>query len=152
MELRENLTYSRSIEASNLYTSWKTTCRWIKWTTQKFQKKPQSRGWVYCIEAREEEGEDPHVAVLGAFVMNTLPTKVLFNANVTHSFINPETAKWIACHLDEMDMQLCVTTLIGSRYRSKIIVWNCPIIEEKVFPADLISLGIQGYDVILGMD
>ena len=60
--------------------------------------------------------------------MNTLPTKVLFNAGATHSFINLATAKQIAYHLDEMDMQLCVTTPIGSMYRSELIVQNCPII------------------------
>jgi len=56
-------------------------------------KKPQAAGRVYCIEAGEEEGEDPHAAVSGMFVVNTLPTTVLFDAGATHSFINPATAK-----------------------------------------------------------
>jgi len=79
-------------------------------------EKPQAGGWVYCIGAVEEESQDPHAVVSGTFVMNTLPTKVLFDADSTHSFINPTTAKEIACPLEEIDVQLCVTTLIGSMY------------------------------------
>jgi len=68
-------------------------------------KKRQARGQVYCIEAGEEESEYPHVVVSGTFVVNTLPTKVLFDVGATHSFINPATAKQIACVLEEMDIQ-----------------------------------------------
>jgi len=105
------------------------------------------------MEAGEEESEDPH-AVLGTFVVNTLPTtKVLFDAGATHSFINHATAKQIAYDLEEMDVQLCVTTSIGSMSQYELIARNCSInIQKKMFLADLILLGIQWYDVILGMD
>jgi len=56
-------------------------------------KKLQGGGRVYCIEVGEEESEDPYAVVSGAFVVNTLPTKVLFDAGATHSFINPAIAK-----------------------------------------------------------
>jgi len=108
---------------------------------------------VYCLEAEEEESEDPHAVVSGTFVVNTLPTKVFFDAGARHSFINRTTAKQIACTLEEMDVQLCVTTPIGSRYQSELITRNyCITIQKKVFLADLILLGTHGYDVILGMD
>ena len=57
-------------------------------------RKPQSGGHVFCFEA-EEEDEDPQAVVSGMFPINTFPTKVLFNAGATHSFINPATAKHI---------------------------------------------------------
>jgi len=108
---------------------------------------------VYCIEARKDENEDPHAVVLGTFLVNTLPTRISFDVGATHSFINPGTTKRLICQLDEMDVQLCVTTPVGSTDQSELVVRNCPIvIQEKVFPADLVLLGIQGYDVILGMD
>jgi len=116
-------------------------------------KKPQVEGRVYCIEAREEEGENPYAMVSGTFIVNTLPAKVLFDAGATHPFVNPQTAKQNACYLNEMDMQLCVTIPATSLYQYELIVRDCPVIMQKiVFPADLILLGIQGYDVILGMD
>jgi len=58
-------------------------------------KKPKAGGRVYCIEAGEEENEDPHAVVRGTFVVNTLPAKVLFDAGATHSFINLATTKQI---------------------------------------------------------
>ena len=48
------------------------------------------------------------------FPMNTLPTRVLFDAGVTHSFINPTTANQIACAIKDMNVHLCVSTPIGS--------------------------------------
>jgi len=42
---------------------------------------------------------------------------------------------------------------VGSIYQIEVVVRNCPItIHDRVFPADLVLLEIQGYDVILGMD
>ena len=52
-------------------------------------KKPQAGARVFRLEA-EEGSEDPHSMVSGRFSVNTLPTKVLFDAGATHSFINPE--------------------------------------------------------------
>ena len=79
------------------------------------------------MEAEEEERDDPHTVVAGTFVVNTLPTTVLFDTGATYSFINPVTAKQLNCDLEEMDMQLCVTTPIGSKYQSELVARNCTI-------------------------
>jgi len=101
----------------------------------------------------EEGSEDPHAVVSGMFLVNTLPTKVLFDTGATHSFINLATAKRIACTVEDMNVHLCVSTPIGSVYLTDQIVRNCPIvIQDRKFFADLVVLGIQGYDVILGME
>ena len=85
--------------------------------------------------------------------MNTLPTRVLFDAGATHSFISPATAKCLACDIEDMNVHLCVTTPIGSVYPTDQIVRECPVvIQNQEFLANLVVLGIQGYDVILGMD
>jgi len=68
------------------------------------------------LEAEEEEGRDPHTAVSGTFIVNTLPTTVLFDAGAMHSFINPVIAKQLACAFEELDVQLCVSAPIGSLY------------------------------------
>ena len=66
-------------------------------------RKPQAGGRVYYLEAEEEGNRDPH-AVAGTFIVNTLPTKVLFDADATHSFVNPTTATRMACAFDELDI------------------------------------------------
>ena len=78
----------------------------------------------------EEGSENPHSMVLGMFPVNTLPTRVLFDAGAMHSFINPATEKQIACAVEDMNVQLCVPTSIGSVYQTDQIVWNCPIIIQ----------------------
>jgi len=115
-------------------------------------RKPQYGDSVFCLEA-EEGDEDPHAVVSGMFLVNTLPTKVLFDAGATHSFINPATAKQIACVVEDLNMHLCVLTPVGSVYQTDRVVLNCSImIQNREFLADLVVLNIQGYDVILGMD
>ena len=79
----------------------------------------------------------------GMFPVNTLPTKVLFDAGTTHSFINPVTAKRIACAVEDMNVHLCVSTPIGSVYPTNQIVRDCTIvIQNREFFADLVVLGI----------
>ena len=52
-----------------------------------------------------------------------------------------------------MDVQLCVSYPIGSVYHTNTIFRDCAIsISGTILHANLIQLGIQGYDVILGMD
>jgi len=101
----------------------------------------------------EEGSENPHSMVLGMFPVNTLPTKVLFDASASRSFINPAIVKRIACAVEDMNVHLCVSTPIGFVYPADQIVRDCPIvIQNREFFADLVVLGIQGYDVILSMD
>ena len=91
--------------------------------------------------------------VSGTLLINTLSTRVLFDADAAHSFINPTTAKRLTRKLDEMDIQLCVTTQVGLIHQTEAIVKGCPIVvHDRVFPTDLALLKIQGYDLILGID
>jgi len=100
---------------------------------------------VFFIEA-EEGSEDPHAMVSGMFPVNTLPTRVSFNAGAMHSFINPATTKQIACIVENINVHLCVSTPIGFVYRNDQIVRNCPIvIQNREFFADLVVLGIRCY-------
>jgi len=115
--------------------------------------KSQAGGRVYCLEADEKGDEDPHAVISGMLRVNTMPVTVLFDAGATHSFINPDTASRMNCECTELDLKLHVTTPVGSVYQIERVARNCAItISGRSFRGDLILLGIQGYDVILGMD
>ena len=115
--------------------------------------KPQAGGRVFCLEAEEEGDEDPHAIILGMFLVYTVPVTVLFDAGATHSFVNPVAAARMDCKFENLDVPLSITTPIGSVYQVEQIARNCTIIiMGSLFWGDLILLGIQGYDVILGMD
>jgi len=113
----------------------------------------QARGRVFCLEAEEEGDEDPHAIISGMFLVNTVPVTVLFDAGATHSFVNPVAAARMDLKFENLDVPLGMTTPIGSVYQVEQIAWNCTIIiMGRLFWGDLILLGIQGYDVILGLD
>jgi len=102
---------------------------------------------------QEDVDKDLHDVVAGTFLVNALPTRILFYACATHSVINSANAKRLACHLDEMNVQLCVNTPVRFVCQVYYIVRYCPIvIQGKMLSADLVLLGIQGYDVIFRMD
>jgi len=110
MEEREEYTRSRIKEPSYCIARGRPPATSPAKLNRNF-KKPQTGGRLYCLEGREEETEDdPHAMLSGTIFVNHLSTQVLFNVGVTHSFINPATANRLACKLDDMDMQLCVTT------------------------------------------
>ena len=60
---------------------------------------------MYSTKAREDGTEGLYGNLSGMFLVNTLPTKILFDAGATHYFINPATVKRLACQLDKMDVQ-----------------------------------------------
>jgi len=112
-------------------------------------KKPQAGGRVYCLEPGEEETEDHHAVVSGTLLVNHLSTRVLFDAGATYSFINRATAKRLAYKRNEMDMQLCITTPVGSTYQIEAIIKNYPIVIHDIVLPLVVLLEIQGYDMIL---
>ena len=114
-------------------------------------KRPQASGWVFSLEG--EEAEDPTVTVSGTLLIKHLYAHVLFDSGATHSFVNPAFAKELASKPSEMNVQLYVTTPLGSTYYTDLVFKNCPIqLEGRILPVDLVQLNIQGWDVILGMD
>jgi len=76
-----------------------------------------------------------------------------FDSGTTDSFVNPAFAKELASKPSEMNVQLYVTTPLGSTYYTNLVFRNCPIqLEGRILPVDLVQLNIQGWDVILGID
>jgi hypothetical protein len=90
--------------------------------------------------------------IVGMFPVDSHIVEVLFDTGATHSFI---TASWVEAH------NLPITTMstpiqidsAGGRIRTDSICLNVSVeIRGIVFPANLIVMGTQGIDVILGMN
>jgi hypothetical protein len=89
--------------------------------------------------------------IVGTFPVDSHIAEVLFDTGATHSFI---TASWVGHNLP-------VTTMptpfqidsAGGRIRADSICLNVSAeIRGIAFPANLIVMGTQGIDVILGMN
>jgi hypothetical protein len=90
--------------------------------------------------------------IVGMFPVDSHIAEVLFDTRATHSFI---TASWVEAH------NLSITTMstpiqidsAGGRIRADSICLNVSVeIRGIVFPSNLIVMGTQRIDVILGMN
>jgi hypothetical protein len=109
-----------------------------------------AKGRLHHINA-EEAMEAPDV-VLGTFLVNSVPATVLFDSGATHSFVTQ----------DFVDKGGLVGSLLPKPMviqTPEIIVEttsHCPNVSLEIkgeqFPVNLIILGTQGIDVILGMN
>jgi len=70
---------------------------------------------------RGEEAEDTTVAVSGTLLIKRLYALVLFDSGATYSLVNPAFAKKLANKPSEMDVQLYVTTPLGSIYYTDLV-------------------------------
>jgi len=100
-----------------------------------------------------DEAENLTITVSGTLLIKHLYAHVLFDSGATHSFVNPVFVKKLTNKPSEMDVQLYVTTPLGSTHYTDVVFKNCTIqLEGRVLPVDLVQLDIQGWDVILEMD
>jgi hypothetical protein len=90
--------------------------------------------------------------IVGMFPVDSHIAEMLFDTGAMHSFI---TASWVERH------NLLITTMstpiqidsVGGRIRADSICLNVSVeIRGIAFPANLIVMGTQGIDVILGMN
>jgi hypothetical protein len=109
-----------------------------------------NHGRLNHLEA-EAVQETPDM-IVGMFPVDSHIAEVLFDIGATHSVI---TASWVEAH------NLPITTMstpiqidsAGGRIRADSICLNVSVeIRGIAFPANLIVMGTQGIDVILGMN
>jgi hypothetical protein len=99
----------------------------------------------------EEAAEAPDV-VLGMFLVNSVPAKVLFDSGASHSFVTERFVSKGGLTASQMTHNMIVQ-IPGSQVRAHLTCEGVPIdIHGISFQADLIILGTKGLDVVLGMD
>jgi hypothetical protein len=90
--------------------------------------------------------------IVGMIPVNSHIVEVLFDTGATHSFI---TASWVQAH------NLSITTMstpiqidsVDGKTRADSVCLNVSVeIRGVEFPANLIVMGTQGIDVILGIN
>ncbi|XP_071677270.1 uncharacterized protein [Lolium perenne] len=115
-------------------------------------KKPAgpTRGHLNHVNA-EQAQEAPDI-VLGTFPVNSIPATVLFDSGASHSFVTKPFARKSGLRPTIMQRPMLVQ-IPGSTTKTDLSCKDVPIdIQGKRFHADLIVLGEQGLEVILGMN
>ncbi|XP_071684991.1 uncharacterized protein [Lolium perenne] len=116
------------------------------------QKRPvgPARGHLNHVNA-EEAQEAPDI-VLGMFPVNSVPSIVLFDSGASHSFVTKPFARKSGLRPTIMRRPMLVQ-IPGTSTKTDLSCKDVPIdIQGKRFHANLIVLGEQGLEVILGMD
>jgi hypothetical protein len=88
----------------------------------------------------------------GTFSIHGRPVTILFDSGATHSILNVKTMinlclKW--CHINQVYM----ISTSGGKIASHHVALSVPLeIGSKTIPTNLVSLNLEGVDVILGMN
>jgi hypothetical protein len=88
----------------------------------------------------------------GTFSIHGKPVKILFDSGATHSFINKSTQVNLGLNVLRVKNDFKIATP-GGKISSNTLVKSVPLqLGSKVFQTNLLTLGLDGIDVILGMD
>jgi hypothetical protein len=78
----------------------------------------------------------------GTFSIRGHPVTILFDSGATQSFINVKTGR-------NLDLKWCHTKQVASNQ----VALSVPLeIGSKTFPTNLVTMYLEGVDVILGMN
>jgi hypothetical protein len=90
--------------------------------------------------------------VLGTFLVNSVPAKILFDSGASHSFVTENFVDKGRLKPSRRD-RLMIVQIPGSMVKTQLSCRNVPVeLYGEKFQTDLIVLGTKGLDVVLGMD
>ncbi|XP_071683402.1 uncharacterized protein [Lolium perenne] len=116
------------------------------------QKKPAGPARGHLNHVNAEQAQEAPDIVLGTFPVNSIPATVLFDSGASHSFVTKPFARKSGLRPTIMQRPMLVQ-IPGSSTKTDLSCKDIPIdIQGKRFHADLIVLGEQGLEVILGMN
>jgi hypothetical protein len=89
--------------------------------------------------------------VLGTFLVNSVPAKILFDSGASHSFVTKNFVDKGRLKPSRRD-RLMIVQIPGSSVKTQLSGRDIPVeLYGEKFQADLIVLGTKGLDVVLGM-
>jgi hypothetical protein len=127
---------------------------------QRQVSKPINKGKKKIAQARKgglsftSVGDIPEGALvmMGTFSIRGRPICVLFDSGATHSFMNGKTLSKVGLNSYNTNDAFTIKTT-GGNISSELVTRGEPLeLGSKTIDTDLIILGLEGMDVILGMD
>jgi hypothetical protein len=101
---------------------------------------------------KAEAIQDAQDVAVGMFPVESYPVKAIFDTGATHSFVSTSWVDAHNIHVEPMIPPLRVNS-VGGKVQSDKICLNLRIeIRRIYFPTNLVVMGTQGSDVILGMN
>ena len=106
---------------------------------------------MYAVNQADAEAADN--VVEGALLVCGIEARILFDLGSTHFFLSLKFSKLIDVPAREIEFVLTVSTPVGKQVVCRTFYPSCAVkIGEVVLSANLISLEMYDFDIILGMD
>ncbi|KAJ9544953.1 hypothetical protein OSB04_024660 [Centaurea solstitialis] len=119
-------------------------------TPRQKEELPRARARAFQITV-DEAREEPDV-VMGIFLVNSHPARVLFDSGATYSFVSHTFAQYLNYVPVMLAKPLIVDTANGTTIADKVYK-DCVLeVCERMFPVDLVLIDIRSFDVVIGMD
>ena len=100
-----------------------------------------------------EEAQANPDTVTGIMIVFATPAYILFDSGSSRSFISSSFELHADWELSPLKIKLVVTTPLGEQILRTSVFKGCEILVEGVMlKANLISLEMSDFDIILGMD
>ncbi|XP_070045009.1 uncharacterized protein [Nicotiana tomentosiformis] len=111
----------------------------------------RSTARVYSI--RQKNNQDGSDVVISKFHLFGISVVILFDPGSSHSYVCSSFAFLNTVKSVRLDFDVLVTSPLGHQAVVNRIYRDCPfMIQNLVFPADLLEMPFQDYDIIVGMD
>ncbi|XP_070029766.1 uncharacterized protein [Nicotiana sylvestris] len=112
-----------------------------------------SRAAARVYAMRQKNDQDGPGVVTGKFHLFGISVVTLFDPGSSHSYVCSSLAFSDTVKSGRLDFDVLVTSPLGHQAVVNRIYRDCPfMIQNLVFPADLLEMPFQDYDVIVGMD
>ncbi|XP_075078644.1 uncharacterized protein LOC142164590 [Nicotiana tabacum] len=112
-----------------------------------------SRATARVYAMRQKNDQDGPGVVAGKFHLFGISVVTLFDPGSSHSYVCSSLAFPDTVKSGRLDFDVLVTSPLGHQAIVNRIYQDCPfMIQNLVFPADLLEMPFQDYDVIVGMD
>ncbi|KAK8976607.1 hypothetical protein V6N11_057207 [Hibiscus sabdariffa] len=106
---------------------------------------------VYATRRRDDRDEPDVIA--GTFTIYSVPYFALLDNGSTHSYISSTASRDLQTPVEPTDKALTVMSPVGQSVTVDRVYRRCPLmVQEETFPADLMELPLEEFDLILGMD
>ncbi|KAJ9567039.1 hypothetical protein OSB04_003005 [Centaurea solstitialis] len=111
---------------------------------------PKARARAFQITA-EEARDEPDV-VTGIFLVNSQPTRILFDSGATNSFVSHDFVRYMKSVPFILPIPFTVDTANGVTLVADRVFRDCSLVlDNHDFLVDLISIDIRGFDVVIGL-
>ncbi|KAK8623010.1 hypothetical protein V6N13_117906 [Hibiscus sabdariffa] len=106
---------------------------------------------VYATHHRDDRDEPDVIA--GTFTIYLVPYFALLDNGSIHSYISSTAYRDLQIPVEPIDKALTVMSSVGQSVIVDRVHRRCPLmVQEETFPADLMELPLEEFDLILGMD